>query len=399
MEGTVGDHFHVAAPAVEGADDAPGARLGISGIRVDHDGLRLDDLRRLVLRIQEQIVGAVLGDDDIAAALRHGEVLAQHIGLDTLGIAEVHVPAGVLAELEFVTGRQGDVLAHMEGTVGNHFHVAAPAVEGADDAPRALLRIGGVRVLLRHDALDDLRRRVLRIQDEVVRAGLGDHDVAAALGHFEFFAQRVGAHAFGITEVNIPGAILAELHLRTGFQLDGLRHVQGAVRPHLVIAAPAVERTDQAPVTLLRVPGIRVAAGQDDLVTVNDDVAEGFDEGSGVLVVRRLQVRGPDGHFQGMHGPFLAAQFLQGAGQVGGRDGQDSVLVRRVHTLAHGFPVEGNDRQHVIQDLGVGVEDGRGVLSRYGAIHHRVPDKHRCSALGGVEDGSVLVLHAGDQAQ
>ena len=282
----------------------------------------------------------------------------------------------------------------MQGTVGDHLHVAAPAVEGTDHAPGARLRVSGIRVLLLGNALDDLGLGAVGIQDEVVLAGLGDDDVGTVLAHGEFLAQRVGLDALGITEVHVPATVLAELDLRTGLELDALRHVQGTVGPHLVVIGPAVERADQAPGTLLGVTGIRIAGREEDLVFGNLDLALGFDIAVAAVVAGLLLHGSADHHLQGHLGPFLIAQGDERLAQVGGGDGDDIVLDRGGQGHVHGIAVDGGQQQPVVQGhllVEILVQHTRGKSSRDAVVGQLVIRDHRRSGLRRIKDRQRLL--------
>ena len=291
----------------------------------------------------------------------------------------------------------------MEGAVGNHLHVAAPAVEGADDAPGTHLGIGGIRVFLPGYGNDDLRSTADRIQDEVVPAVLGDDDVSTALRHGEFLAQRIGTYALGITEILVPAGVLAELHLIAGGERDALRHMQGAVGPHfhVGIVAPTVEGAHQTPFALLGVAGIRIAARNEYLVFGDGDFALGVHVAVTAVVAGLLLHGSTDHDFQGDLFPFREAHGHELLGQVGRGDGQGSLLGGGGQGLADLPAVDGGQHQPVVQGhLPVeGVVENRGsVGGRHAVIRHLVPGKHRGGGLRRIEHGHFL-LDAGGGSQ
>ena len=282
----------------------------------------------------------------------------------------------------------------MEGAVGNHLHVTAPAVEGTDYAPGAHVLIGGIRVFLLCDRADDTGRTCSIVQDEVVQTVFGNHDIGTVLTQGEVFAQGVGAHAFGITEVDGPVGVLAELDLVTGGELDSLGHMEGAVGPHFIVVGPAVERTDQAPGTLLGVTAIRVAGRKVDFVCGNGDFPVRVDIAVAAIVTGLLLHGGADDHFQGYGCPFRVTHIYQGLAQVGGGNGYEVAFYSGCKAFVEGTSIEGSKDQPVVQShLGIEVQVGGSGSKGDGkaVVRHLVLIDDGSGSLGCVKHRQLLL--------
>ena len=284
----------------------------------------------------------------------------------------------------------------MQGAVSHHLHITAPAVEGTDYAPRTYFLVGGVRVFLSGYGFNNLTGLAFHVNNHVVAAGFGNHDVCATGSEGEFFTKGVGADAVGVTQVHIPGGILAEFHFRAGFQRDALHHVEGTVGPHLHIraAAPVVEGTYQAPRALFGVTAIRITRRNVDLVIGNADGTGRFGETVPAVVAGHFLHGSADGHFQGHYLTFGIAHTHKGLGQVG--HGNDNLTVldggrnHGFHRVAvHALEDHGMVHRHLLVE--VLAEGTRSKVYGNIIVCHREGLQHGSRCLGGVEHGQLLL--------
>ena len=261
-------HGDIAAPTVEVADDSPALvafRLGFGLVAADlgaHAAAEGLDHGREAVRIEDEVIDAVLGNLDVCAVLRDREFGAEAAEL----AAHVDGPGLVLTELEFVGSGELDALGHVGLAVGDHREVAVPfdAVVGqvADDAPVA----GILMVRIREVRVGDGNGVGAQVEPEVIGAVRADLDVRTVLGDGKFGIEsgELTAH------IDIPALVLAELELVVLGEADGLGHDVVAVfgGPGLEVAVPidviVGQGTDDAPRGGLGVVGVRAALRQGD---------------------------------------------------------------------------------------------------------------------------------------
>ena len=287
----------------------------------------------------------------------------------------------------------------MQGAVSHHLHITAPAVEGTDYAPRTYFLVGGVRVFLSGYGFNNLTGLAFHVNNHVVAAGFGNHDVCATGSEGEFFTKGVGADAVGVTQVHIPGGILAEFHFCAGFQRDALHYVQGAVGPHLHVrlGAPSVEGTYQAPGALFGIAAVRIASRNIHFIAGDHDGAQGFNKAVPAIVPGRFLDGSAESQFYVDLGPFHEAHAHDSLGQVGYGDYNLTVLDRGIDGAGSGCTTQALENHRIVHRhllVEVLTEVGRLVVDEQGIVGELVREQLRRSGFGSVKNG-LRLLHAG----